>query len=203
MAKLRLPTPWHVSSTRAPLCRTGAPAVPGQIALLPCLLLLISLCLALAYAATPVAGDELPLDASVTVVAPADEAYGASLDDAHRSLVGERALGPPDGESAILLNGGRLVLELAGTVGDCTSVSLWAARAGWGKAGFLVHVSADGREWRRLGAGEGGSDLARHELSGDWGEVRYLRVSRTGGWLAVLLLDAVGAKGVMGQQESP
>ncbi len=202
MARERPPTYGQVGPARGRCSRPSSPATAGRYALLPSLLLLTLLLLPLAHA-TPVAGDELPLGVTVTVVAPADQAYGAGIADAHRALYGEHALGPPDGQGAILLNGGQLVVEFADVVADCRAVNVWATQAGWGRAGLTIHASADGRGWRRLGAAEAWDGSAPLTLPGDGGEVRYLRLSRTGGWLAVLLVDAVGAEGVIDRQQRP
>ncbi len=140
-------------------------------------------------------GAEVGLGASVTVLEPAEGAYGLTVEEAHRCYRGEDALGEPDGAGAWLLNGGRLVIELERTVTDCGQVGIWLTTAGWGDPGLSVFVSENGRSWQRAGARASVAGLDRLQLSGDYGAIRYVRVMRTGSWFSVVFVDAIHVEG--------
>ncbi|MHB1416714.1 MAG: hypothetical protein ACYC1C_15825 [Chloroflexota bacterium] len=140
-------------------------------------------------------GAEVGLSASVTVLDPTDAAYGLTVEEAHRCYRGEDALGEPDGAGAWLLNGGRLVIELERTVTDCGQVGIWLATTGWGDPGLSVFVSEDGRRWQPAGGRTSVAGLDRLHMTGDYGPVRYVRLTRTGSWFSVVFVDAIRAQG--------
>lgn len=142
----------------------------------------------------PVQGVEVPLTAAVTVVSPSEDSFGAGVHSAHRSQDADGVLGEPEGEDAVLWPGGQITVELERTVAEGGSVSVWAAQAGWGSSGFVVYVSEDARGWKRVGSASCGSEYVEHHFGGDYGTVRFVRVARTGGWFALVLLDAVSAR---------
>jgi len=140
------------------------------------------------------ADDESLLDANVTVTSTAEQSYGASIVASLHTFLPWRALGKPDSRAAWVCKRGRISIELEDTVTDCSSVSIWAARRGWGPLRFSVYVSPDGDNWICAGSARcvsGG--YKRYDFSGDFAEVKYVRVKHGGSWWSAILLDAVKA----------
>ena len=147
--------------------------------------------------AAPVYGDEDSLPADVTVTSPSAESYGASVAASSRVFLPQHAPGEPDGRGAWMLRRGWIDIELGDMVTGCNDISIWAAKGGWGFPSFNVHVSTDGSTWTYIGSGKCTSgNYAHYDFSGDFGDVRYIKVKRNGsGRWSVMLLDAVWAKG--------
>ena len=143
--------------------------------------------------AAPVYGDEDSLPAEVTVTSPAAGSYGVEVVGSSRVLLPRRALSEPDGRGAWMLCRGWIDVELEDMVTDCSEVSIWAAKRGRRSLRFNVYVSADDSAWIHIGSGKCTSrSYARYDFSGDFGEVKYIKVKRNGldRW-SVMVLDAV------------
>jgi hypothetical protein len=157
----------------------------------------LSLCVVFAavqYAA-PVYGDD-SLPAEVTIVSPSAESYGARVIVSSQVFLRWFALGEPDVEGARMLRKGWVDIELEDRVTDCSEVSIWARKAGWGVASFTVYISADGNTWTHIGGGKCTStSYSQYDFSGDFGDVKYIKVKRNGwGRWSVMMLDAVMAE---------
>ncbi len=88
----------------------------------------------------------------------------------------------------------------------CNEVSIWAAKVGCGSPRFSVYVSADGANWTEVGSVSCSSSpwwplcYARYDFNGDFGDVKYVKVSRGGPLWSWLLLDAARAKSQVGER---
>lgn len=160
-------------------------------------ILLIEAVLLLALPITPVnADDEASTDAEVEVVPAGGMSYGAKVVDSHSTLLPVQALGEPDSQGAVILLNGWISLELKDNVSNTTTISVWAANGGWQSSNMKVYVSADGKKWKQAGREKVESgDFQRYDFTGSFGNVKYIKVERSGGLLSWLRLDAVGAKG--------
>jgi len=160
-------------------------------------LLLICVVSAMALYTVPVYADEGSVDSEVTVVSPAMDSYGHHVAASSGVFLSWQAIGEPDLYSSWILSRGWISLALESTITDCRSISIWLAKSSWGSARFNVYASPDGSNWTYVGDGSCTSgSYARHDFSGTYGEVRYVRVERGGSWSwSILLLDAVYAKG--------
>jgi hypothetical protein len=141
-------------------------------------------------------GDESSVNAGVNVVDGSEAVFGGNIGAYHNVLFPRRALGEPDRFTAWLYNNGWINIELAETVPACTSVSIWAGHFGWSTVYFWVYTSPDGNIWRQAGnIRTNGPGIKLYELSGDYGNIRYIRVRLVGSRWALSMLDAVSAKG--------
>lgn len=165
--------------------------------------LLTGALLSLLLPAIPVsAGDESSVDAEVEVLPEGGMSYGASVQGFHRTLFARWALGGPDDRGALILMNGWVSIKLENTVSDAGIVSVWVANHGWHNSQMRVYVSADGRKWKQAGNEKvTTADFQRYDFTGSFGEVRYIKVSRSGGRWSFLSLDAAGAKGGDSQEE--
>ncbi|MHB1007624.1 MAG: hypothetical protein ACYC3S_18580 [Chloroflexota bacterium] len=166
---------------------------------------LVVLALAVAIAAlggfAPVArGAEGMIEASVTVVEPARDAYTSAVLGCTRCLRAEAATGAPDGESSILFHNGEIELTLSQPIFACDRLTIWAAGIGWGPSHYRVFVSADGKHWRDVGRIEMGGQSAPDIVVDEFGTVRFIKVVRSGWALGAVLLDAIRAEGGGGER---
>jgi hypothetical protein len=141
-------------------------------------------------------GEESSVDAEVNVIDGSEAVFGGNISAYRNVLFPTRVLGKPDLFTAWLYYRGWINIELTETVPDCTSVSIWAGYFGWSKVYFQVYTSPDGYTWKLAGNIRSNSPgIKLYELSGDYGNVRYIRVKLVGSRWALGLLDAVSAKG--------
>lgn len=158
------------------------------------------------------ANDESTTDAKVEVLPGEAGSYGASVIESKHTLFPSSALEEPDGWGAFIFWNGYISIRLEGSVPNATTISIWASSPGGRSAGMnsadtnsagswssnmKIYVSADGRKWKQVGSEKVASaDFLRYDFSGSFGDVKYIKVSRSGGrWLSFLRLDAVYAKG--------
>ena len=156
-------------------------------------------CLAIATginAAQVVASDESSVDAEVEVVSAGEESYGARVIDSSQVLLPRLALSEPDSLGACIFRNGWIVIKLGGTVADASMVSIWGADIGWQHSNVKVSVSNDGSHWTRIANLKIENALyQRYDTTGSFGDVRYIKVVRSGTPLSFLFLDAVYARG--------
>ena len=159
-------------------------------------ILLVGLMVLLLVPWMPVmADDESSTDAQVEVL-PESGSYGASVIESENTLFPSWALGNPDGRGAFILWKGWISMELEDSVLNAHTISIWAANSGWGASHMNIYVSADGSTWTQVDKEKVVSaDFLRYDFSGSFGDVRYIKVSRSGGRWSFLRLDAVCAKG--------
>ena len=125
------------------------------------------------------------------------ESYGDSVYAKKNVRLARRALGEPDNKGAILLRNAMIAIELEETVPACKNVSVRVVRLGFRTVNFDVAVSSDGTNWDTIGSGTINSWMTWEDygFSGDFGDVRYIRITKPGTfWKPRLMgLDAVYA----------
>jgi len=158
---------------------------------------LIGLLVLLLVSGMPVmADDESSTDAQVEVLPGEAGSYGISVIESRRTLFPSSALGEPDGRGAFILWKGWISMELEDSVLNAHTISIWAANSGCGASHMNIYVSADGSTWTQVDKEKVVSaDFLRYDFSGSFGDVRYIKVSRSGRRWSFLRLDAVCAKG--------
>jgi hypothetical protein len=150
----------------------------------------------LVYGLPAAAADEASTSADVEVLPGEVFAWTARVVACRNVLFPGWALGAPDNRGAFFVMNGWLELEMSGVVNGAEVVSIWAASHGWQSSNIRIFVSPDGRQWKLAGVVKvRSSRLARYELAGSFGKVRYIKIDRNGGRWSWLLLDAVGVKG--------
>jgi hypothetical protein len=140
--------------------------------------------------------EEISVNAGVNVIDGNEEVFGDSIRASHYVVLPRNALGEPDGFSAWILYRGWVEIKLAETVPDCDAVTIWAGYLGWQRTHLLVYVSPDGKKWKLAGniqPNSPGIDI--YTLSGEYGNVRYIKVKCGGSRWTLGMLDAVSAKG--------
>ena len=143
-----------------------------------------------------IAADETTTEGEIEVLPGEAGSYGASVIESQHTLFPSSALGEPDGRGAFILWKGWISMELEGSVLNAHTISIWAANSGWGASHMNIYVSADGSTWTQVDKEKVVSaDFLRYDFSGSFGDVRYIKVSRSGGRWSFLRLDAVCAKG--------
>ncbi len=153
------------------------------------------LVLLLLYGTPAIADDETTTEGVVEVLPGEAGSYGASVIESQRTLFPSSALGEPDGRGAFIFWNGWISMELEGSVLNAHTISIWAANRGWWPSNMKIYVSADGSEWMQVGEKVVSAGFLRYDFSGSFGDVRYIKVSRSGGRWSFLRLDAVCAKG--------
>jgi len=141
------------------------------------------------------AEDESSVDASVTVNESIEVSYGARVIAFSDVLWPRLALGKPDRLGAFIYRNGWTEIKLEKTTADCTAVSIWAANIGWQKSQFTVYISDTGKKWGKAGTINVNSAVHQYKLTGNFGNVGYLKLNRNGSRWSIGIIDAVGAKG--------
>jgi hypothetical protein len=152
----------------------------------------------LAVQAVPAAADdgETSVQAQVEVLEKEDIIYGARVTGSWNVWMAYWALGKPDGWGAMVLFNGWISLALKTRVTDAAKVVVRVAKKGWWPCGIKVWVSADGWRWKHTGNSQvWDSDYHDYEFTVNQGNVRYIKIERTGGPWSWLSLDAAGVKG--------
>jgi hypothetical protein len=159
-------------------------------ALVAGLLLVIVLCTLPVNASTSTS-----TQASVEVLPSGNTSCGYEIVNLRSVIFPRQALHQADDIGAIMLRNGRIDIKLGKTVAAADTVSVWAANVGWPHSTMKVYLSADGKAWDYI-ANEKISALNfnKYDFSGDFGDVRYIRIIHSGG-ITILLLDAVCVKG--------
>jgi hypothetical protein len=79
---------------------------------------------------------------------------------------------------------------------NASTISVWADNLGWQTSNMMVFISADGRKWKQVGHEKVKKDsFQKYDFTVAFGDVKYIKVSRSGGPFSWLRIDAVGAKG--------
>jgi hypothetical protein len=134
--------------------------------------------------------------AGVQVLPGENITFGARVIGINSVLLPGRALGEPDGRGAIILLNGWISLELKKNVLLTNTIIIWVANIGWQSSNMKVYVSTDGKKWKLVDDKKVTSaNFKRYDFISNFGNVKYIKVSRSGGPWSWLLLDAVGAKG--------
>ena len=143
-----------------------------------------------------IADDETSTNAEVTVVEEANESYGMQVISSRNVWAPGRALGKPDNYGAIFYRNSQMTIRLENRVQDCTTLNIWAVNIWWGYSRLSIYYSADGTEWSYAGTiRPSGYIPSLYSLSGDYGEVEYMRIKRNGFQWSFGIVDAVCAKG--------
>jgi outer membrane protein assembly factor BamB len=125
------------------------------------------------------------------------ESYGESVYAKKNTQLAWRALDEPDDRGAVLSRNARIAIELEETIPSCKNVSVRVVRLGFRTVNFDVAVSSDGTNWDTIGSGTCGSWMTWTDcdLSGDFGDVRYIKITKPGTFRKPRLmgLDAVYA----------
>jgi hypothetical protein len=139
---------------------------------------------------------ETKTGASVEVLPGEDFTWGARVVTSRSVMFPGWALGEPDNRCAFMVVNGWISLEMENTVGDAAVLTVWAASRGWQPSNIKIFFSPDGRQWKLAGVEKARSSrIARYDITGNFGKIRYIKIDRNGGRWSWLLLDAVGAKG--------
>lgn len=151
------------------------------------------------------ADDDTSVGAEVEVLPGGNISYGVRVDGSRRALFPDWALGEPDGRGAFIFLNGWISIELKEDVNNARAISVWVANRGWQSSNMKVYVSSDGYKWEHAGAETVKSiGFTRNDFTGSFGNVKYIKVNRSGGPWSFMRLDAVGAKGGdEGKQEEP
>lgn len=159
-------------------------------ALVAGILLVIVLCTVPVNASTSTS-----TQASVEVLPSGNSSCGYEIVNLRSVIFPRQALHQADDIGAIMLRNGRIDIMLENTVAAADTVSVHAASIGWPHSNMKVYISADGEDWDYIANEK--VDLPQYTeyvFSGDFGDVRYIRITHSGG-ITILLLDAVCAKG--------
>ena len=160
------------------------------IAAVSCLLISLGIQRGLAMAS-----DESSVNADVTVVSPANESYGALVIDARETLLAWLALGAPDYLFATVFRNGGMEIELEAAVPDAAVISIWGSNVGFQHSNVKVSVSENEKRWQKIASLKIQSvENRRYDIYGSFGNVRYIKVERSGTPFSFLMLDAVRAK---------
>jgi hypothetical protein len=142
------------------------------------------------------AEDESSVDASVTVNESIEVSYGASVIAFNDVLWPRLALGKPDHLGTFVYRNGWMEIKLEKTIAGCVSINIWAANLGWQKSQFTIYISDTGKKWGKAGTiNVNRSVLNQYNLTGNFGNVGYLKLNRNGSRWSIGIIDAVGAKG--------
>jgi hypothetical protein len=141
------------------------------------------------------AEDESSVDASVTVNESIEVSYGARIIAFSDVFWPRLALGKPDRLGAFVYRDGWMEIKLVKTTADCTAISIWAANIGWQKSQFTVYTSDTGKKWGKAGTINASGTVHQYNLTGNFGNVGYLKLNRNGSRWSIGIIDAVGAKG--------
>ena len=128
------------------------------------------------------------------------ESYGESVDGWYRVCRRNKALHEPDNRGATILRNGWISIEFEKTIFACTKISLVAkARRGCliDYPEFEIYVSADGSNWIYAGEDRCNKMYQPYEFTGDFGDVRYIKVKRNI-WGTMMRLDSVYAEKEIG-----
>jgi hypothetical protein len=125
--------------------------------------------------------------------------YGDSVYFKRNVRVAWRALDEPDRRGALMFRNAKIAIELEDTIPECEKVSVWVRRVAIRPPTFEVGVSSDGSTWTTIGTETCTSRAwTRYDFTGDWDNVKYIGIRKTGGsfWRPKLMgLDAVSAEG--------
>jgi hypothetical protein len=142
------------------------------------------------------ADDETSTDASAEVLPAGGISYGYRVTGFRNVLFPNWTLGEPDDRGAFLFWRGWLSVELEDTIANADMISIWAANSGWWSTNIKIYVSADGSKWKRIGIEKVKSArFLKYDINGNFGDVCYIKMERSGGRWSLLRIDAVGAKG--------
>jgi hypothetical protein len=125
--------------------------------------------------------------------------YGDSVHFKRNVRLSWRALDEPDRRGALMFRNAKIAIELEDTISECEKVSVWVRRVAIRPPTFEVGVSSDGSTWTPIGTETCTSLIwTRYDFTGDWDNVKYIGIRKTGGsfWRPKLMgLDAVSAEG--------
>jgi hypothetical protein len=142
------------------------------------------------------AEDESSMEAQVEVVSGAECSYGDTVTGMWNTLFAFRALHEPDHYPAYIFHKGWISIRLEDTVKDADTVSIWAGSSGRPDSRIRVYVSKNGRHWTQVNDIKvTHPGIAGYDTTGNFGDVRYIKVEHKGGRWSYIRLDAVCAKG--------
>lgn len=143
-----------------------------------------------------VSADEAGVRADVEVNDGSSEACGEDVINWRNAVLPRLALGEPDRFGTLLYRNGWLEIQLDREIEDCTELTVWVGNLGWRDSRLKVYTSDDGRKWcyaAQITLDE--SSVTEYCINGNYGDVRYMKISRTGSRWSIGVLDAVMAKG--------
>ena len=97
-----------------------------------------------------------------------------------------------------MMRNAKIAIELEESIPECENVSVWVRRIARRAPTFEVYISSDGSTWMPVGSAACTSFAwTRYDFTGDWGDVKYISIRKTGGgWMPKLMgMDAVRAEG--------
>ncbi|MEJ2740820.1 MAG: hypothetical protein P8105_13525, partial [Dehalococcoidia bacterium] len=106
------------------------------------------------------------------------------------------ALHKPDNYPAYIFHKGWISIRLEDKVKDANTVSIWAGDGGRPYSRIKVYVSKNGRHWTQINNIKVTRwGIAEYNTTGNFGDVRYIKIEHKGGRWSYIRLDAVCAKG--------
>ena len=110
-----------------------------------------------------------------------NESYGESVRYETNVWRSNRALDAPDNIGAFMYRNSEIAIELDDTIQECEKVSVWVRRFAFIPSSFDVAVSSDGENWTTVGSETCYSfRWTRYDFTGDWGNVKYIRIIKPG-----------------------
>ena len=151
-----------------------------------------------------IADDETSVEAEVEVLPVSNISYGVKVIESPNTFFPYWSLGEPDDWGSLIFRNGWLSIELEDTIRDTETISIWAANSGWQSSKIRIYVSSDGHKWKPVGVERvAAHEFTKYEFPGSFGEVRYIRINRSGSHWSFIFLDSVCAKGGdTGKEES-
>ncbi|MHC1576622.1 MAG: hypothetical protein ACXQTE_04645, partial [Methanosarcinaceae archaeon] len=124
------------------------------------------------------------------------EGYGVDVIGGDGVTDDQLALGAPDDAGADVGIHGFITIEFADTVKGCGDVNVrLKSGAGGPPVVFMAYVSPNGDDWTYIvGADLVPSTFEEYSVSGDYGDVKYLKIEQIGNWPTELILDSVYAE---------
>jgi hypothetical protein len=140
--------------------------------------------------------DETSMEAQVEVVSGTVCSYGNRITGMRNTFFPFWALGEPDWRAAYIYRNGWMNIELKDMVKDADKVSIWAAGGRWPHSRIRIYVSKNGRHWKLISNMKvAHPGIIKYDTTGNFGDVKYIRVWQSGGRWSFIRLDAVYAEG--------
>jgi hypothetical protein len=159
--------------------------------------LLAGLLLVLTLPAVQVcAEDESSMEAQVEVVSGTEGSYGGSVAGMWNTFFGFWALHEPDYYPTYIFHRGWISIRLEDSVKNTDTISIWAGNGGRPYSRVRVYVSKNGRRWTQVdNIRLTHWGITEYDTTGNFGDVKYIKVEHKGGRWSYVRLDAVWAKG--------
>ena len=124
------------------------------------------------------------------------ESCGDSVLFKTRVAIATRALGEPDNVGALMRRNSVIAIELNDAIPNCAEVTVRARRVAALKPHFDVSVSSDGVNWTEIGGATCNCWLWKdYKFTGNWENVKYIKIAKPAPQPRLMGLDAVCAGG--------